>query len=80
LASVNSLSIFFYILVAVPKLQFWNSNLRFTGKAGFRPLFPGACGKTMGFWNRLIGLVCYMILPGENHGVAEQAQGVAKKI
>jgi hypothetical protein len=22
-------------------------------KAGFRPLFPKACGKTIGFWNRL---------------------------
>jgi hypothetical protein len=45
---------------AVPKLQFWNSNLIFKGKSGpdfspIRPLFPRACGKTMGFWNRLKG-------------------------
>jgi hypothetical protein len=43
---------------AVPKLKFWNSDLRFKGKSGpdfspIRPLFPRACGKTIGFWNRL---------------------------
>jgi hypothetical protein len=27
---------------AVPKLKFWNSGLRFKGKAGVRPLFPRA--------------------------------------
>jgi hypothetical protein len=38
-------------LEAVPKLQFWNSNLRFNRKSGpdfspIRPVFPRACSKT----------------------------------
>jgi hypothetical protein len=33
--------------------SFGTATLDLREKAGFRPLFPGACGKTMGFWNSL---------------------------
>jgi hypothetical protein len=33
--------------------SFGTATLDLKEKAGFRPLFPGACGKTIGFWNRL---------------------------
>jgi hypothetical protein len=33
---------------------FGTATLDVREKAGFRPLFPGACGKTIGFWSRLI--------------------------
>jgi hypothetical protein len=44
----------FCLSEAVPKLQFWNSFLRFRGKPGFRPVFPRACPKLTEFWNKLI--------------------------
>jgi hypothetical protein len=34
--------------------SFGTATLDLREKTGFRPLFPGACGKTRGFWNRLI--------------------------
>jgi hypothetical protein len=40
---------------AVPKLQFWNSNLRFKGKSGaFDRFFQEVVSKPTGFWNNLI--------------------------
>jgi hypothetical protein len=33
--------------------QFGTATLDLREKAGFRPRFPRACGKTIGFWNRL---------------------------
>jgi hypothetical protein len=33
--------------------SFWNSYLEFKGKPGFRPVFPRACSKPTGFWNKL---------------------------
>jgi hypothetical protein len=38
---------------AVPKLQLWNSNLRFNRKADFRPLFRKPVPRLTEFWNRL---------------------------
>jgi hypothetical protein len=35
---------------------FGTATLDLRGKAGFRPLFPRGCGKTMGFWNSLHSL------------------------
>jgi hypothetical protein len=34
---------------AFPKLQFWESNLKFKGKSGPQPLFPRACPKIVRF-------------------------------
>jgi hypothetical protein len=33
--------------------DFETASLDLNGKGDFRPLFPRAGGKTMGFWNRL---------------------------
>jgi mRNA interferase MazF len=33
--------------------SFGTATLDLREKAGFRPLFPRDCGKTIGFWNRL---------------------------
>jgi hypothetical protein len=39
--------------------SFGTATLDLREKAGFRPLFLRACGKTMGFWNRLKYYYCY---------------------
>jgi hypothetical protein len=33
--------------------SFGTATLDLREKVGFRPRFPRACGKTIGFWNRL---------------------------
>jgi hypothetical protein len=43
-----------FCLEAVPKLQFWNSNLGFKGKSGtFDRFFQELVSKPTGFWNKL---------------------------
>jgi hypothetical protein len=44
---------FFTYLRLFQNFSFGTATLDLREKAGFRPLFPGACGKTIGFWNRL---------------------------
>jgi hypothetical protein len=34
--------------------SFWNSYLELGEKPGSRPVFPRACSKPTGFWNKLI--------------------------
>jgi hypothetical protein len=42
-----------YQLRLSQNFSFWESNLRFMGKAGFRPLFQEPFPKPTGFWERL---------------------------
>jgi hypothetical protein len=46
-----------FVIISYKRLfqnfSFGTATLDLREKAGFRLLFPRACGKTIGFWNRL---------------------------